>query len=135
MIGLDTNVVIRYLVQDDPEQSKKTNQLIEKAIKDGEILWICQLTLCEIFWVLESCYDLTKEELISTLSALLQTRQIRIEQEDIAWAALRDYEKSSKVGFSDCLIGRQNAYHECICTYTFDKEATKHLTSTFKLMS
>ena len=137
MIGLDTNVVIRYLVQDDPEQSKKANQFIEKSMKTGEekILWICQLTLCEIFWVLERCYDLNKEELISTLSALLQTRQIRIEQEDIAWAALRDFERSSKVGFSDCFIGRQNALHECIHTYTFDKDAAKHLPSTFKLMS
>lgn len=135
MIGLDTNVVVRYLVQDDPVQSKKANQFIEKSMKTGEALWICQITLCEIFWVLERCYDLNKDELVSTLSALLQTRQIRIEQEDIAWAALRDYERSSKVGFSDCLIGRQNAHHECIHTYTFDKDAAKLLPSTFKLLS
>jgi len=135
MIGLDTNVVIRYLVQDDPAQSKKASYFIEKSIKAGETLWICQLTLCEIFWVLERCYNLNKEELISTLTALLQTRQIKIEQEDIAWAALRDYEKSSHVGFPDCIIGRQNAYHECIHTYTFDKDAAKHLTTLFKLIT
>lgn len=135
MIGLDTNVVIRFLIQDDPVQCKKANQFIEKQIATGETFWICQVTLCEVFWVLEKCYKLGKKELVNVLSSLLQTRQIQIEHDVLAWQALRDYEKSSKVGFPDCLIGKLNAYHECTYTYTFDKDAAKQLTSTFKMIS
>ena len=132
MIGLDTNVVIRYLVQDDPNQSKRANQAIEKWKEAGETLWICQITLCEICWVLERCYQLSREELVSVLTNLLQTRHLQIERDDLVWQALRDFEKNTKVGFPDCLIGRQNAYHECIHTFTFDKDAVKQLPSTFK---
>lgn len=133
MIGLDTNVLIRYLVQDHPEQAKRANYCIEKWIQEGETLWICQVTLCEIYWVLEGCYKLSKTELVEVLSKLLQTRQIQIEHEDVAWQALRDYQQS-KAGFSDCVIGRQNAYHECSSTYTFDKDVANHLKATFMLM-
>ncbi len=132
IVGLDTNVVIRYIVQDHPEQSKRANRCIESWIKQGKALRICQIALSEIYWVLERCYKLSKPELISVLSALLQTKQIQIEQDNVVWQALRDFENSS-VGFSDCLIGRQNASCECSATFTFDKEATKQLT-TFTLV-
>ena len=133
MIGLDTNVIVRYLTQDDPIQSKKANARIAKWIQDGEELWICQVTVCEVFWVLEHAYKLSKKELISVLTSLLQTRQLEIEEEDVIWAALHDYEKSSTVGFVDCLIGRKNSTHGCSCTYTFDQKAAKQLAS-FKLL-
>lgn len=134
MIGLDTNVLIRFLVQDDQRQSKKANQCIEKWIKTGELLWICQIVLCEIIWVLEKCYQLSREELISILSVLLRTKQIRIERSEVVEQALHDFTNNFKIGFSDCLIGRQNAYHECSYTYTFDKNAAKKLPEIFKLI-
>lgn len=132
MIGLDTNVVIRYLVQDEPKQSAIATHLIEKAVADGEILWICQVTLCEIAWVLERCYSLAKSDLIQVIKQLLQTHQMRIEQDDIVWQALRDFEHLAGTDFSDCLIGRQNAFNECSFTYTFDKNAAKKLTALFR---
>lgn len=134
MIGLDTNVVVRYLVQDEPDQSKRANRVIEKAVASGDLLRISQVTLCEIVWVLERCYAIPKDELILVIKQLLQTRQIRIEQDDIAWQSLHDFENSSGVDFSDCLIGRQNALHECLFTYTFDKNAAKKLDTLFKLV-
>jgi predicted nucleic-acid-binding protein len=134
MIALDTNVMIRYLTQDDPAQAKKANHLIKKAIDDGETLWICQITLCEVVWVLERAYDLSKSALIDVLQSLLQTRQIHVEGDDVAWQSLRDYERCSSAGFVDCLIGRQNARQECPFTYTFDAKAAKQL-ETFKLLT
>lgn len=133
MIGLDTNVVIRYLVQDEPKQSKLASQVIEKAVADGETLRISQITLCEIVWVLERCYNTSKKELIDVLKQLLQTQQIRIEHDSVARQALRDFEVHSGVDFSDCLIGRQNAANDCSFTYTFDKNAAKKLPGIFKL--
>lgn len=134
MIGLDTNVMIRYIVQDDPIQSAQASQMIEKTISQGEVLWISQITLCEIVWVLERCYDITKTNLTQVIKQLLQTKQIRIEHDDVVWLALGDFEDHLATDFSDCLIGRQNASRECSFTYTFDKNAAKKLPSLFRAM-
>lgn len=134
MIGLDTNVLIRYLTQDDPSQSKKANDRVDGWLAAGEILWICHVTLIEMYWVLQRCYKLSKSELIRVITQLLQTKQIEVEGEEVAWQALRDYEKSLSVGFPDCLIGRQNAYCNCGTTYTFDKDAAKQLPWLFQSM-
>lgn len=133
MIGLDSNIVIRFLVQDDPKQSKKVNQWFDKWIQAEEVLWICQATLCEIFWVLERSYRLDKQELIKVLKLLLQTK-IEVENSEVVWEALYDYEKNANMGFADCLIGRQNSYFKCDATYTFDKKAAKQLPVIFKLL-
>jgi predicted nucleic-acid-binding protein len=127
MIGLDTNFVIRYLVQDDPKQSAQASRLIANAVTNGVMLGISQVTLCEIIWVLEQCYSVNKSDLIIVLKQLLQTQQIRVENDTIAWQALRDFEQHSGVDFSDCLIGRQNEANDCFFTYTFDKHAAKKL--------
>jgi predicted nucleic-acid-binding protein len=134
MIGLDTNVVIRYLAQDDPKQAKLASQFIEKKIKAGEILWICQITLCEVVWVLERCYKLSKNELIQVITQLLQTEQLQVEKDDIAWSALRDFSEGEALDFSDCLIGRQNHAQGCTATYTFDKKAAQHLNPFFLIL-
>lgn len=134
MIGIDTNVLIRYLVQDEPTQANKANQFVKNIVDRGERLWICQLTLCEVVWVLERSYKLQKQEIIGVLKALFQTQQIQIEGDDVAWQALNDYETSKSVGFSDCLIGRQNLHKECSFTATFDKKAASQLPRTFKVL-
>ena len=108
MIGLNTNVLVRYLVQDDPIQSQKATNLVETSVKSGNHLWICQVTLCETIWVLQKCYKLTKEEVCHILHQLLSTPQILVENDDVAWLALLDFERNKKIGFVDFIIGRQN---------------------------
>lgn len=135
MIGLDTNVVVRYLVQDEPKQAKLASRVIEKAIADGKTLMISLVTLCEIIWVLERCYKLTRHELIEVTRQLLQTKQIVVESEDVARQACLDFEHGATVDFSDCLIGRQNALNGCSFTYTFDKNAAKKLHASFRAIS
>lgn len=134
MIGLDTNVVIRYLTQDDPVQSKLANQLIEKVLQRKETLLINQVTLCEIIWVLEKCYEIDKSSLIQILKQLLATENLIIEKDDIVWQALHEFEQKNSVGFTDCLIGRSNIFQHCTITYTFDKGAAKQLPSTFAIV-
>jgi predicted nucleic-acid-binding protein len=135
MIGLDTNVIIRYLVQDEPKQSKQANGIIETAIAEGLKLSISQVTLCEVVWVLERCYHVHKMELINVIKQLLKTQQIQVEHESVAQEALLDFEHHTSVDFSDCLIGRQNTNNGCIITYTFDKQAAKKLNDTFKFIT
>ncbi len=127
-------MIIRYLVQDDHKQSELATRIIERAVSNGEMLWISQITLCEIAWVLERCYSADKKEIIDVLGQLLQTQQIQVEHDTIARQALLDYEYHSGVDFSDCLIGRQNSLNACPFTYTFDKNAAKKLHALFKLI-
>jgi predicted nucleic-acid-binding protein len=135
MIGLDTNVMVRYLVQDEPRQSSRVNHLIEKATGAGVAFIVSQTTLCEIVWVLKNCYDCSKEDLITMIRQLLRTQQIRIENSSVVGEALLDFEHHDGVDFSDCLIGRQNGANNCSFTYTFDKNAAKKLHRTFKLIT
>jgi len=133
MIGLDTNVLVRYLTQDDPEQSEIANSTIMGTVDSGELLWISQITLCETFWVLERAYKLSKNEIIEILYTILEVSQIRFESREVVFQSLRDYQNSKAVGFSDCMIGKQNAHHTCPYTYTFDQAAAKEL-PTFRLL-
>ncbi|MFI5344302.1 MAG: PIN domain-containing protein [Chlamydiales bacterium] len=133
MIGLDTNVLVRYLTQDDLIQSKLANKIINHATEQGELLWIGHVTLCETIWVLERAYKVKKETIVEILHLLLQTQELVFEHHDIVWQALQDYKSCPSVGFADCLIGRQNLSNQCAFTYTFDKEAAKEL-STFHLL-
>lgn len=133
MIGLDTNVIVRYLTQDDPSQSELANTIINQSTSQGEVLWIAQITLCETVWVLERAYKINKKTIIEILHLLLETQELVFEYHDIVWQALQDYKSCQSVGFADCVIGRQNISNNCTFTYTFDKNAAKEL-PTFHLL-
>lgn len=120
MKGLDTNILVRYFVQDDPVQGEKATQFIEKTVAEGETCFINNIVLCELVWVLESAYEYSKEEIADLLEKLLRTSMFNFESKDAAWWSLREYKKS-KADFSDCLISRQNKTHGCGETVSFDK--------------
>lgn len=134
MIGLDTNVIVRYLVQDDPKQSKIASNYIEKTVEQGKILWLSQITFCEVAWVLERSYELNRNEIAEVFVELLETPQLQIENSEVIWKALDDFRDGSSTGFADCLIGRMNEHNGCKTTATFDKQAAKHLHATFTLL-
>lgn len=133
MIGLDTNVLVRYLTQDDPLQSELANKVITRAANQGELLWISQITLSETIRVLERAYKISKGEIVETLFVLLQTQELVFEKHDVIWRSIQDYKTCTSVGFVDCLIGRQNESNDCNFTYTFDKDASKEL-ETFQML-
>lgn len=133
MIGLDTNILVRYLTQDEPLQAELANKMINQSVKQGDLIWVGQIVLSETIWVLERAYKIEKEEMINVLHMLLQTQELIFENHDIVWQALQDYKESKSVGFVDCLIGRQNISHDCVFTYTFDKNAAKEL-KTFQIL-
>jgi predicted nucleic-acid-binding protein len=120
MIGLDTNVIVRFLVIDDPEQAKKASTLVRTAIKNNQPLFIDSIVLCELVWVLEGAYSFSKEEISDVLEKILMTEQIIIQDRDEAWLALDDY-RSGAADFSDYYIGRINKTSGCNSTATFDQ--------------
>jgi predicted nucleic-acid-binding protein len=114
--GLDTNVLLRYLLRDDPGQAARAGREIER----GERFLIDAIVLCEVVWVLEAGYGLSRRDVAATLERLLATAQFEIESKDLAIAALDDFRRSA-ADFSDCLIGRRNRAAGAEETVTFDR--------------
>ena len=122
MTGLDTNVIVRYIVQDDSRQSEQAVQLIETRLSTEQPGFISLMTLIETTWVLASCYQQNKKQIITILRQLTTTRQIQVERSDIAHRAIKGYEAGNG-DFSDAVIYLINADNGCNETVTFDKKA------------
>lgn len=123
MIGLDTNVLVRYITQDDPAQSGKATRLIENDLTSKEPGFLTLIALIEITWVLESCYDQETSELLDIVHLLLTTKQILVENAEYAYMALKRCRQNIKSDFSDALISVLSEQNGCGITYTFDKKA------------
>jgi predicted nucleic-acid-binding protein len=120
MIGLDTNVLVRYLVMDDPSQGKKASSLIQESAKRNEELFVNNVVLCELVWVLEAAYNFSKSEIADVLEKILMTELIIVQNQDEAWLALNDY-RNGTADNSDYFIGRINKSFKCDQTATFDQ--------------
>lgn len=123
MIGIDTNILVRYLVQDDAEQGKKAANLIEQYSGKKESIFINQIVLCELLWVLERGYKYTKEQTIMVLKGVLGTMEFSFKEHAILLKSAFEYEES-QADFSDILIGNLNQEVKCSKTFTFDKKAS-----------
>ena len=124
MLGLDTNVLIRYLVQDDQRQYEKARRLIHREAGKGEPVLVSLLVLLEIEWVLRSRYGLSKVEILAAFSALLEAADLAFEDETSVEYALYSW-KDSGADFADCLIEARNRRLGCRATATFDGKALK----------
>ncbi len=124
MLGIDTNVLVRFLVRDDEAQYEKARKLIKREVAAGRRVFIGQLVLLETEWVLRSRYGLSKNQIIETLSSLLDTADVQFEDEPAIEEALFTW-KDAAADFADCLIGAKNRRLGCRATATFDTKAAK----------
>ena len=124
MIGLDTNVLVRFLLRDDLIQAEQARAAIEDAVADGTTLFVSLLTIMETEWVLRSCAKLDKKKVITTFRTLLEARDLQIEQEGALEEALFLYE-GGKADFADCLMTSQYCRLGCSAMFTFDQNAAK----------
>ena len=124
MLGIDTNVLVRFLVRDDEAQFEKANRLIKREVGVGEDVFVSLLVLLETEWVLRSRYGLEKTAIMAAISGLLDASGVRIEDEPSVEETLFFW-KDSTVGFADCLIGAHNRRLGCMATVTFDAKAVK----------
>ncbi|MBU0782942.1 MAG: type II toxin-antitoxin system VapC family toxin [Gammaproteobacteria bacterium] len=123
MIGLDTNVLVRYIAQDDPRQSAKATKLISSLTAESPG-FISQVSLIEMVWVMQSCYKASKPEVVAILETLFSTRELVVENTETAIKALKIFE-ASKADFSDCLIERSANNAGCLYSVSFDAHAIK----------
>lgn len=123
MIGLDTNVLVRYIMQDDPRQAAKATKLMEGLTADAPG-FIALVSVVELVWVLSSCYGLGRAQISQVLDVLLRSKQLVVDQAEHVVRALRAYGNGS-ADFADCLIERTAAAAGCGQTMTFDVAASK----------
>lgn len=124
MIGLDTNVLVRYIMQDDPKQSPKATKIVESL--DGiESGYITLVSMIELVWVFTVSFELTRTQVAQALDGIIRTRQFKIENTDQVIRALRVF-KEGKSDFADCLIARSAESAGCQRTMTFDVNAVKY---------
>ncbi len=124
MKGIDTNLLVRYLVKDDKRQAKTASDCIQKIIAAGESCFINIVVLCELIWVLESAYRFHRKEIADVCEKILITKQFEIESKEIVRLALNDY-RTGKADFADYIIGRVNRLKGCDFTFTFDRSLKK----------
>jgi len=124
MLGIDTNVLVRFLVRDDETQFEKASGLIRREVGVENDVFISLLVVQETEWVLRSRYGMQNTEIIEAISGLLDAAEIRFEDEPAVEEALFGW-KDSAADFSDCLIGAHNRRLGCSATVTFDTKAVK----------
>jgi predicted nucleic-acid-binding protein len=130
MIGVDTNILVRYFTQDDPAQAQIVEKIIENYATSPNSLFINNIVMCELVWVLERGYKYSKEQVGIVINQMLSTEEFAFEKQELLWLALREYVQN-KSDYSDALIGLINKYSGCHKTLTFDQGAAK--TDNFKL--
>lgn len=124
MLGIDTNVLVRFLVRDDETQFEKARRLIKREVGAEEDIFVSLLVLMEAEWVLRSRYGLQKTEIMEAISGLLDAAEVRFEDEPAIEETLFTW-KDSAADFADCLIGAHNRRLGCRATATFDARAVK----------
>ena len=127
MIGLDTNVLARYLTQDDVRQAVLASRLIENDLTIARPGFVSLVVLAELCWVLSRLYSATMDELADMISDLLNTPQIQVERREIVQAAIGRFNqgKSRKAGLVDALIAEIASSEGCSSTVTFDMAAVR----------
>jgi predicted nucleic-acid-binding protein len=124
MRGLDTNVLVRFVTQDDPEQARRVNALFGAAHASGERFLVNAIVLCELVWVLKSAYGHSRDDIAGVLDAFLETPEVIIEDADLARRALTEW-RTLGADFADFFLGHRNIRLGCDVTLTFDGRGTR----------
>ncbi|HEY3567220.1 MAG TPA: type II toxin-antitoxin system VapC family toxin [Thermoanaerobaculia bacterium] len=125
MIALDTNILVRLITQDDPQQAALAERLIQQATEEGEVCFVSDVVLCELEWVLEGCYGATRSDLLAAIQEIASREVFAFEDSDsLHWAI--DLFRKSKVELSDALIGARARAKDARTTYTFDRVLSHH---------
>ncbi len=119
MIGLDTNVLVRFLLEDDLQQAERAAGLIDGAAERQEVLLVTHIVVCELAWVLRSGYRRPKSDVVAAIRGLLSAAQVEFEEPDEVRRALARYE-AGRADLADYLIGQRCLTRGCDRVATFD---------------
>lgn len=119
MIALDTNILVRFLVEDDPDQTARVRKLLQRAVDADETCYVSDVAFCELVWVLERSYKFRREEIGGALSRLLRARHLRYSSTEQLYRSLDAY-MARPGGFADFLIREHAKAAGCEAVATFD---------------
>ena len=123
MTGLDTNVLVRYIMQDDAKQAKLATKFVE-SLNDESPGFVSLVSIVELSWVLEAAFNLSRSQIVSVFQNLMAVGAFKLERALVVAGAVRAYGEG-KADLADYLIERSSAQAGCERTMTFDKEAAK----------
>jgi len=126
MIGLDTNILVRYLTQDDPLQSRKATEIIERRLSEENPGFVSIVVMVETVWVLDRAYRLAAHEIAAAVERMLQADALVVENEQVVFIAMIALKKGQG-SFADAVIAALGARANCSCTLTFDQKALRLL--------
>jgi predicted nucleic-acid-binding protein len=121
--GIDTNVLVRYLVRDDPDQAKRASRFIRDECSAEDPGLINRIVLCELVWVLETAYRYPRSQVALALGKIIGTKQFQIEDHQEAWSSFREYQAGAD--FADAFIAAVNRKLGSERTVTFDRNAAR----------
>ena len=124
MIGLDTNILVRYLTQDDPLQSARASEILERRLTLKNPGYVSVVAMVETVWVLDRAYGLTAQEIAAVVERMLQVEVLLIENEQEVFSAMVAL-KRGHGSFADALIAGLGARAGCTRTLTFDQKAIR----------
>lgn len=123
MIALDTNILVRYFVKDDPRQTQSVAALVN-SLSEEQPGWISMIALAELVWALRSMYRFPREQLAGAIHTLVSSKDLVLESEAAVRQALAQY-RNGKADFADCLISASARAAGCARTVTFDQIAAR----------
>ncbi len=124
MIGLDTNILVRYLTQDDPIQSVKATEIIEQRLSEENPGFVSIVAMVETVWVLDRAYNLAAHEIAAAVERMLQTDVLVVQNEQEIFTAMIALKEGQGL-FADAVIAALGARAKCSCTLTFDHKALR----------
>jgi predicted nucleic-acid-binding protein len=124
MIALDTNVLVRFLVEDDRSQAERARKLLAGIDARNDRCCITDIVLCELVWVLASCYGISRAEIGATIKKLIATRQLSFSSTDRVHRVVESF-LSGAGDFADYLIREQAREAGCSAVATFDRKLLK----------
>lgn len=125
-MGLDTNVLLRYLAQDDPRQSRRATEIVERRLTEQEPGFVSLVTILEVAWVLKSLFKRSRHEIANDIEMLLAADTLEVQNEQEVYLAIVSLRNGIGT-FEDALIGSLGIWRGCSATLTFDKDAAKRL--------
>jgi predicted nucleic-acid-binding protein len=126
MIGLDTNILLRYLTHDDPKHSRRATEIIERRLTEQEPGFVSLVSILEIAWVLKSLFKRSRQEIANDIEMILAADTLEVQNEQEVYYAVVSLRNGIGT-FEDALIGSLGAWRGCSATLTFDEDAAKRL--------
>jgi predicted nucleic-acid-binding protein len=124
VIGIDTNILVRFLTRDDEEQCARVDVLFDRIEEEGGEVFVSDIVLVELVWVLEKGYRMERGVVTRSIEALLRTGGMVFQRRDVLWRVIRQYEQSG-VDVADLLIAAVASEAGCERTLTLDRRAAE----------